>query len=70
MWAVLGYAMGMEDEYNIAIQPSLAATKKYYNEMYRQYLMPSLFDLRDDGKTLTEAFYRVKNEIYESISQN
>ncbi|CAG7721164.1 unnamed protein product, partial [Allacma fusca] len=30
MWAVLGQAIGIEDAFNVALQPSLPAAKLFY----------------------------------------
>lgn len=61
MWAVFGYAIGIEDQFNVALQPSLAAAKEYYQEMMKRFLYPSLFWMtkNPDAQLLYEAFVKV-----------
>ena len=59
-WATLAYALGVEDEYNIALQSGgVAATRRYYQQVYETYYVPCMFQIDHDGKVLWEAFFKV-----------
>lgn len=49
LWAVLGYSFGIEDHYNVALQPSLETTREYYREYYDQFLLPWGWEAIDRG---------------------
>ncbi|OXA46335.1 hypothetical protein Fcan01_18576 [Folsomia candida] len=55
LWAVLGHALGIEDEYNIALQPDLKTTKEYYQHIYENWYLPQFFNLDFHTKVLMEA---------------
>jgi hypothetical protein len=55
LWAVLGYAVGIDDKYNVALQPDLAATRAHYQKIFEQYYLPGMFNLDFHAKILLEA---------------
>lgn len=59
LWAVLGYALGIDDEYNIALQPDLKTTKEHYQRIYEEWYLPALFNLHFHSKVLMEAQLKV-----------
>jgi len=60
LWAVISYAIGIEDQFNIFLQPDMATAKAYYREMHNRYFLPSIFQAANDDTStnLHEAFYR------------
>ncbi|CAG7829297.1 unnamed protein product, partial [Allacma fusca] len=54
MWAVLGQAIGIEDAFNVALQPSLPAAKLFYERFYKMYVIPNIFHLTKESKILVE----------------
>lgn len=65
LWAVLGFAVGIEDHYNIALQPSLDELRRYYREYYDEYMLPALFHRDADGKNFMEGLYTVGENFIE-----
>jgi len=47
--------LGIDDEYNIALQPDLKSTKEYYQHIYDNWYLPQLFNLDFHTKVLMEA---------------
>lgn len=45
LWAVLGYAIGIDDNFNVALQPDLTTAKKVYKEMFETFNIPNLFNM-------------------------
>ncbi len=68
--AVLGAALGIEDEYNICLHPTLDVGKIYLNQMRSRYLIPALYYMRDndDAKILYESLLKVKNINFNAVS--
>src|SRR5271156_4215134 len=60
MWAFIGYAVGIEDQFNTCLMPNLKIAKEYYEEMYRNYMLPSIYyvKLNEDAKIFMESFFR------------
>ncbi|XP_035707720.1 uncharacterized protein LOC118435572 [Folsomia candida] len=58
LWAVLGNGLGIEDRYNVGLQPSLSAAKKHYQDIFNIYFLPTLFQAKPDGQRMLEHFYR------------
>jgi len=54
LFAVLGYALGIQDEYNVALQPSLEKQKKFSREILYHYFIPALFNSTKSSKMLVE----------------
>jgi hypothetical protein len=69
MWAVLGSAIGIRDDYNVCLQPSLDEARVYFKQMMNRYLIPALFYMKDndDAKILYESFVKVGHFIMELI---
>ncbi|CAG7721558.1 unnamed protein product, partial [Allacma fusca] len=59
VWAVLGYALGIEDEYNVALHPSLEKTEAYYLEYFNKIILPGLFNIQTDSKLLVEVLLEI-----------
>jgi len=61
LWAVLGYGLGIQDDYNIALQPNLTATRQYYQNLLNTYFLPMLFNSNQNStKVLGEAVFKVR----------
>ncbi|CAG7730400.1 unnamed protein product, partial [Allacma fusca] len=58
LWAVLGYAFGIEDEFNVALQP-LEDIMEYYLEFFRKIILPGLFSLQIESKILVEVLLNI-----------
>lgn len=54
LWAVIGYAMGIDDQYNIALQPDLATAQAFYNKIFETFSLPGYFFMNRDFKMLAE----------------
>ncbi|CAG7823486.1 unnamed protein product [Allacma fusca] len=59
LWAVLGYALGIEDEYNVALHPSLKEIHAYYTEFFNKIILPGLFSIQSDSKILVEVLLQI-----------
>lgn len=59
LWAILGYLLGIDDKYNIALQPNLTAAKQYYEQIFNEYYLPLLFNVEFTTKVLVEALLQV-----------
>lgn len=52
LWAVYAYAIGIDDKYNVALQPDLATAKEAYKKIYEDFNIRSMFNIRTDPITL------------------
>ena len=48
LWAIIGYMMGVEDEFNLNLQPSVAAAAKYAWDVQNLYTADPLSHGQDD----------------------
>ncbi|CAG7717234.1 unnamed protein product, partial [Allacma fusca] len=68
LWAVLGYAMGIEDEFNVALHPSLEETHAYYTEYFNKIILPGLFNIETDSKILVEVLLKTLHQLTPSFN--
>ncbi|CAG7698768.1 unnamed protein product [Allacma fusca] len=68
LWAVLGYAMGIEDEFNVALHPSLEETHAYYTEYFNKIIIPGLFNIETDSKILVEVLLKIFIQLLPRVS--
>ncbi|CAG7732560.1 unnamed protein product [Allacma fusca] len=66
LWAVIGHALGMEEPFNIALQPDLDSIKHNYQEMFNTYILPNFFNLEKESKVLMEMLLSVSGETLPS----
>lgn len=52
LWAVLGYALGIDDKYNCALQPNLQQQRQYYREIFETFNVPIQFNMDFNTKAL------------------
>jgi len=64
MFAVYGHALGIEDEFNIALQPNLQILTEYLEEIFQSYFISSLFNLSYGSKVLLEAFLQAAPQVF------
>lgn len=43
LFAVIGYALGVDNEYNLCLQEDITAVKAMYRQVFNTYIIPSLF---------------------------
>ncbi|CAG7786492.1 unnamed protein product, partial [Allacma fusca] len=67
LWAVLAFALGIEDEFNIALQPSFEAIVKNYRKIFRTYVLQGFFRLSKQSKILMEIAASVSDEVLPNI---
>ncbi|OXA46714.1 hypothetical protein Fcan01_18324 [Folsomia candida] len=67
LWAVLGYAMGLEDEFNLGFRNGREKLVKLNQQFFRNYVAPHLFRLTDESKLLIEAFIKGAAHILEGL---
>ncbi|OXA48475.1 uncharacterized protein LOC118436982 [Folsomia candida] len=70
LWAVLGHAMGLEDDFNIALphtqyprQFQVERMQSYLSEIKSTYFIPMLFNLQKENTILMEAFMQATSDI-------
>lgn len=59
LWAVLGYAIGIDDKFNIALQPDLQTARRVYKEMFETFNIPNLFNMDEHTVALMEITLKV-----------
>lgn len=60
-WAVLCYVLGMDERFIICRDPNdFEGCKKYLDDMFHMYIVPSLFDIDYEGQIMSEAVLRVR----------
>lgn len=52
--AVIGYTFGLDDKYNVAIQPNMSSLREYYSKIYDGMVIPSLFHINKKTKVTVE----------------
>ena len=61
-WAVLCYVLGMDERFIICRDPNdFEGCKKYLDDMFHLYIVPSLFDIDYEGQIMSEAVLRVRS---------
>ncbi|XP_021952787.1 uncharacterized protein LOC110849661 isoform X2 [Folsomia candida] len=52
--AVIGYTFGLDDKYNLALQPDLESLRTYYAKIFRGYIVPGFFHVHKKTKVTIE----------------
>jgi hypothetical protein len=60
LWAIIGYTLGIDDAYNICLQPDLTSARNFFRDILTNYYYPALFNLEKDTKILVEALIKVR----------
>jgi hypothetical protein len=60
LWAVLGWALGINDQFNIALQPDFDSQLEYYQSFFDDYYIPNLFNMDEPTKLFVEAMLGVR----------
>jgi hypothetical protein len=63
LWAFYGKAIGVQDEYNLCLQPDLASARAYLRTFIDDHLVPTLFDLSYESKVMFEALFKVRADV-------
>jgi hypothetical protein len=63
LWAVLGHIMGIEDNFNVALQRNIEEATAYSRQLVNTYLVPSFFQLKLQHKALIEALLKVSSAL-------
>ncbi|OXA43119.1 hypothetical protein Fcan01_22186 [Folsomia candida] len=69
LWAILGYLVGIEDKYNIALRPNLKSAREVYRGIFERYAIPSLFHAEKDAIFVADVTFQGLQGIT-SISPN
>jgi hypothetical protein len=64
LWAFFGKAIGVQDEYNLCLQPDLASARAYLRTFIDDHLVPTLFDLSYESKVMFEALFKGLNNAF------
>ncbi len=68
LWAFYGKAIGVQDEYNLCLQPDLASARAYLRKLIDEHLVPTLFHLTYETKVMFEAFFKVRADGQHTIT--
>lgn len=60
LWAVIGYALGIDDEFNVALQPDIKTARAVYKRIYEEFNLPALFHMNKVTKVILENTLKVK----------
>jgi hypothetical protein len=55
-WAVVGYAMGIDDQYNIALMPDLPTQQQFLQSILTNFTIPTIFNMNFNQKCMAEIF--------------
>ncbi|OXA42515.1 hypothetical protein Fcan01_22894 [Folsomia candida] len=58
-WAILGYVLGLEDKYNIALQPDLKSVREVYLEIFERYTIAAGFHWWPGAVCLVDSIFQV-----------
>lgn len=58
--AVIGYSLGIDDAYNLALQPNFKELKEYYSKIFKGYIVPGFFHLDKRSKVTLENIMKVR----------
>jgi len=59
LWAVIGYQVGIRDEYNICLQPDLQTARKYFKDIFYTFIQPAFFQVDFFTKILLDPLLEV-----------
>ncbi|OXA41128.1 hypothetical protein Fcan01_23990, partial [Folsomia candida] len=57
-WAILGYTLGLEDKYNIALQPDLKSVREVYLEIFERYTIAAGFHWWPGAVCLVDSIFQ------------
>lgn len=57
--AVIGYTFGLDDKFNLALQPEFESLKEYYWKFFNRTILPSLFKINKRTKVTIENILEV-----------
>lgn len=63
LWAILGYVLGIEDKYNIALQPDLKSVREVYRQIFERYVIPAEFHWWSNAIFLADNTFQVSTKI-------
>lgn len=61
LWAVIGYLVGIRDEFNISLQPDLYTARTYFRDIFETFIQPAFFQVDFYSKILIDSLLEVKN---------
>lgn len=54
------YALGIDDQYNVMLQPDLASAKVYYNKIFDNIIIPGLFSFTKQTRLMMDNVFKVR----------
>lgn len=60
LWAVVGYCIGIRDEFNISLQPDLPTARSYFRDIFETFIVPAFFRVDIYAKLLIDPLLVVK----------
>ncbi|XP_035700380.1 uncharacterized protein LOC118432988 [Folsomia candida] len=58
LFAVLAYGIGIDDKYNVFLQPDLESARIYYRKMHEQIIIPSLFTFDKQTRLMMDNVFK------------
>ncbi|CAL8137147.1 unnamed protein product [Orchesella dallaii] len=68
LWAVIGYLVGIRDEYNISLQPNLKTARKYFRDIFDTFIQPSFFQVDFFAKILIDPLLEGINQLESTMT--
>lgn len=59
LWAVIGYGLGIDDQWNVMLQPDLNTARNYYQQMFDELILPGLFHFDTQTKYMMDNVFKV-----------
>ncbi|OXA39514.1 hypothetical protein Fcan01_25727 [Folsomia candida] len=56
-FAAVGYGLGIDDKYNVFLQPDLESARIYYKKIHEQIIIPSLFTFDKQTRLMMDNFF-------------
>ena len=65
LWATICYVLGMDERFIICRDPNdFEGCKKYLQDIYHTYMIPSLLEMDYEVQVMVEAILRVSQTIH------